>query len=84
MSRRGFDPLTYRFQKEEPAKGDVTEIADGVYWIRMPLWGRLNHINVWLLADGDGWTIVDTPASSPKKSRNTGRLSLQIILAANQ
>ncbi len=60
MSRRGFDPLTYRFQKEEPAKGDVTEIADGVYWIRMPLWGRLNHINVWLLADGDGWTIVDT------------------------
>ena len=35
-------------------------MADGVFWIRMPMGGRLNHINVWLLRDDDGWTIVDT------------------------
>ena len=26
----------------------------------MPLPFALNHINLWLLADGDGWTVVDT------------------------
>ncbi len=60
MSKRGFDPLTYRFENEIPRPGEATRIADGVFWIRMPMRGRLNHINVWLLRDGDGWTIVDT------------------------
>lgn len=60
MSRRGFDPLTYRFEEQIPRPGSVTAIADGVYWIRMPMGGRLNHINVWLLRDGEGWTVVDT------------------------
>jgi glyoxylase-like metal-dependent hydrolase (beta-lactamase superfamily II) len=60
ISKRGFDPLTYRFEDQAPEPGKVTMIADGVYWIRMPLGGRLNHINVWLLEDYDGWTIVDT------------------------
>jgi len=60
MSRRGFDPLTYRFDDQIPRPGSVTAIADGVYWIRMPMRGRLNHINVWLLSDRDGWTVVDT------------------------
>ena len=60
MSRRGFDPLTYRFEDQVPEPGGVTEVADGVFWIRLPMWGRLNSINVWLLRDYDGWTIVDT------------------------
>ena len=60
MSRRGFDPLTYRFEDQLPDHGSVTQVADGVFWARMPMWGRLNHINVWVLRDHDGWTIVDT------------------------
>ena len=60
MSKRGFDPLTYRFEDQIPGPGKVTQIADGVFWIRMPMPGRLNHINVWLLRDNDGWTVVDT------------------------
>ena len=60
MSKRGFDPLTYRFEDQLPDQGSVTSVADGVLWARMPMWGRLNHINVWLLRDHDGWTIVDT------------------------
>ncbi len=60
MSKRGFDPLTYRFEDQLPDPGAVTEVADGVLWARMPMWGRLNHINVWLVRDYDGWTIVDT------------------------
>ncbi len=60
MSKRGFDPLTYRFEDQLPDHGSVTEVADGVFWARMPMWGRLNHINVWVLRDYDGWTVVDT------------------------
>ena len=60
MSKRGFDPLTYRFEDQAPSPGTAQAIADGVFWIRMPMQGRLNHINVWLLRDYDGWTIVDT------------------------
>lgn len=43
-----------------PQPGEVQEVAPGILWLRMPLPFRLNHINLWLLEDGDGWTLVDT------------------------
>jgi len=47
-----------------PAAGEAITVADGIFWIRMPLPFALNHINLWLLADEDEhgpcWTIVDT------------------------
>lgn len=46
-----FSPLEY---------GETAEVAPGLHWIRMPLPFALDHINLWLLADGDGWTVVDT------------------------
>lgn len=52
-------PLTYPFP-EPPAAGTVREVAPGVFWLRMPLPFALDHINLWLLRDGDGWTAVDT------------------------
>ena len=39
--------------------GTVQEVATGVYWLRMPLPFALDHINLWLLRDGEGWTAVD-------------------------
>jgi len=57
------DPLTYPYA-EAPASGEAIEVADGVLWLRMPMPGRLDHINVWLLRDHDGWTIVDTGINS--------------------
>ena len=42
-----------------PAPGEVIPIAPGVGWLRMPLPFALDHINLWLLDDGPGWTIVD-------------------------
>jgi len=44
----------------EPALGETMEVAQGIHWLRMPLPFKLDHINLWLLEDGDGWTIVDT------------------------
>lgn len=43
-----------------PAAGERIEVAPGVFWLRMPLPFQLDHINLWLLRDGEGWTIVDT------------------------
>ena len=43
-----------------PERGQTTEVAPGVHWIRMPLPYALNHINLWAIEDGAGWAIVDT------------------------
>ncbi|MBL8545501.1 MAG: MBL fold metallo-hydrolase [Hyphomonadaceae bacterium] len=45
---------------DRPDPGVAREIAAGVYWISMPLPFALQWINLWLIEDGDGWTIVDT------------------------
>ena len=45
---------------ELPAPGQLSEVAPGVFWLRMPLPFQLDHINLWLLRDGAGWAIVDT------------------------
>ncbi|TDI61650.1 MAG: MBL fold metallo-hydrolase [Alphaproteobacteria bacterium] len=43
-----------------PAPGKTIEVAPGIKWLQMPLPFALNHINLYLLDEGDGWTIVDT------------------------
>jgi glyoxylase-like metal-dependent hydrolase (beta-lactamase superfamily II) len=48
-----------------PAPGEVEAIAPGVLWLRMPLPFALDHINLWLLEDGPGWTIVDCGYALP-------------------
>ena len=52
-------PLRYPFDPH-PAEGEAVEIAEGVLWMRLPLPMALDHVNVYALDDGDGWTIVDT------------------------
>jgi glyoxylase-like metal-dependent hydrolase (beta-lactamase superfamily II) len=44
---------------ETPAPGTTLEVAPGVRWLSMPLPFQLDHINLWLLEDEGGWTIVD-------------------------
>ncbi|APZ52831.1 MBL fold metallo-hydrolase [Salipiger abyssi] len=47
-----------------PEEGTALELAEGVLWMRLPLPMALDHVNVYALDDGDGWTIVDTGFSS--------------------
>lgn len=51
--------IAYEFERM-PARGAMREILPGVRWLRMPLPFELDHINLWLLADGPGWALVDT------------------------
>jgi glyoxylase-like metal-dependent hydrolase (beta-lactamase superfamily II) len=43
-----------------PQPGVACAVAPGIRWLRMPLPFALDHINLWLLADGDDVTLVDT------------------------
>ena len=42
-----------------PEPGHAVEVAPSILWLRMPLPFALNHINLWLLADSAGPTLVD-------------------------
>ncbi|WP_068108892.1 MBL fold metallo-hydrolase [Tropicimonas marinistellae] len=65
MEILGFDPIRYPWEAP-PAEGAAIEVAEGVFWLRLPLPMALNHVNIFALDDGDGWTVIDTGLSSPK------------------
>ena len=52
--------LTYPFGRSGPEVGELVEVAPGMCWARLPVPGSLKHINIWLLDDNDGVTVVDT------------------------
>lgn len=51
--------LTYPFDGF-PALGEAIAVAPGVLWMRLPMPIALNHINVYAVEDGEGWTLIDT------------------------
>lgn len=51
--------LTYPYS-QHPSSGTTIRVAEGVYWLTMPMAGSLTHINLYLLEDSDGWYVVDT------------------------
>src|SRR3977135_3006705 len=46
--------------ENHPGPDRVGAVMPGVLWVRLKLPFRLNHVNIYLLADGDGWAMVDT------------------------
>jgi glyoxylase-like metal-dependent hydrolase (beta-lactamase superfamily II) len=71
-------PLSFPFS-EPPAPGTVREVAPRVFWLRMPLPFALDHINLWLLKDGDGWTGVDCGIALPDTQALWERLFAEVI-----
>ena len=66
-----------RYPLETPPEfGEATEVADGILWLRLPLPMALDHVNVFALDDGDGWTLIDTGIGTRK-----GREAMQAALA---
>lgn len=65
--------LDYPFA-EPPEPGHAFEVAPGVLWLRMPLPFSLDHINLWAIADGDGWSLVDTGIQGPQSAAQWRRL----------
>ena len=77
-------PIAYPHETS-PAPGVAVTLVPGVEWLCMPLPFALNHINLWLLADGDGYAAVDTgfaqdPIKDAWKSALTERLLTRVIV----
>ncbi|MEI2733653.1 MAG: MBL fold metallo-hydrolase [Rhodoblastus sp.] len=53
------DTLRYPFAAP-PEPGTMTEVAPGIFWTRIALPFQLNHVNIFILDDGDGWAVIDT------------------------
>jgi glyoxylase-like metal-dependent hydrolase (beta-lactamase superfamily II) len=53
------EALRYPWENH-PGPTEVVDVMPGVKWVRLKLPFRLNHVNIYLLADGDGWTMVDS------------------------
>lgn len=47
-------------QATAPTPGEALVVAPGIAWLRMPLPFALDHVNLWLLDDGEACTAVDT------------------------
>jgi len=41
-------------------KAPYQQVAEAIFQVRLPLPFALNHVNCYLLDDGDGWTMLDT------------------------
>jgi glyoxylase-like metal-dependent hydrolase (beta-lactamase superfamily II) len=64
-SAAGAAALTYPFESV-PETGQAVTVAPGVLWLRMRLpMAGLNHINIWALEHGPGWTLIDTGMQTP-------------------
>ncbi len=76
---RIYSDLKFPFENT-PDFGEVREIASGILWIRLPLPYMLDHVNIYLIEDHDGWVVVDAGIRSPRsiavwESMLTGRLA---------
>jgi len=62
------EALRYPWENH-PGHDQVVEVTPGVLWVRLKLPFRLNHVNIYLLADGDGWAMVDSGFGTRNRSR---------------
>ncbi len=63
FGKTGRVKLDYPFE-DKPDPGHVIQVADGVLWVAMPLPIKgLDWINLWLIEEENGWTLVDTGMS---------------------
>ncbi len=72
------DDLRYPIENP-PAPGTVFEVAPGIKWLQMPLPFSLNHINLYLLEDTDGWIVVDTGIKDDQVRANWDKIFSSVL-----
>ena len=60
------------FASIEPAVGEVTNLAPGIGWTRLPLPYEPFHVNVYIFEEDEGWLVVDCGVDN-EISRNVWR-----------
>jgi hypothetical protein len=66
------EALRYPWENH-PGPDQVVEIMPGVLWVRLKLPFRLNHVNIYLLADSDGWAMVSIARFTCRRSNICNR-----------
>ena len=59
MTNRTPQTLTFPFPTP-PAPGELVEVRPGIFWARLALPFRLDHVNLYLVEDGAGLALIDT------------------------
>jgi glyoxylase-like metal-dependent hydrolase (beta-lactamase superfamily II) len=57
--------IKYEFDTR-PETGETMQVAPGLYWLRMYLPFSLDHINLWILDEGESWSVIDTGVAIDK------------------
>ncbi len=52
-------PIKFLFA-DPPKSLEMIEAAEGIFWLRLPLPFRLDHVNVYLVEDEGGYALIDT------------------------
>jgi len=60
--------------------GSVAPLSASLSWLRMPLSGPLSFINLWVIDDGDAWTLIDCGLSD-RDTRSAWQAALANPLA---
>lgn len=82
MQQKADSEIKYLFDVA-PEPGAVQALLPGLTWVRVPLPFVLNHVNCWLLDDGDGSngvTLIDTGADN-SKTRDLWERVIAVTLA---
>ena len=58
--------VDYIFGDKLPIPLEPIEVAEGILWFRLPMPIALDHINIYLLDDGDSWVLIDTGLADTK------------------
>ena len=58
--------VDYIFGDKLPVPLEPIEVAEGILWFRLPMPIALDHINIYLLDDGDSWVLIDTGLGDTK------------------
>ena len=58
--------VDYIFGDKLPVPLEPIEVAEGILWFRLPMPIALDHINIYLLDDGDSWILIDTGLADTK------------------
>ncbi|MGH6919789.1 MAG: MBL fold metallo-hydrolase [Geminicoccaceae bacterium] len=63
------DALTYE-RIQLAVDGEPCELSPGLFGARFALPFALDHVNIWLIAEADGWTLIDAGlADQPSRQR---------------
>ncbi len=59
------DSLEFKFL-DVPEFGQALEVYEGVFWARIPMPWVLDHINIYIFRETNGWTVIDTGPKTKK------------------